>query len=160
MMNAAIAWLSSPAGLTLGGAALAVLSCAALRAWRRALASRRGPREQPSGRREFEARVLAALKRQGYHVSETASPGAAGQFDVVVRKNRESYLVLLRHLKTARVDIDAVRGLYGVITSRGAVGGIVVTTGRFSRDATQFARPVNITLIDGALLQQMLSRHG
>lgn len=49
-----------------------------------------------------------------------------------------------------------VRELYGAMAANGAVGGFVVTSGRFTQDATEFARHQNIELIDGNELGRLL----
>ena len=51
-----------------------------------------------------------------------------------------------------------VRELYGVMTAKGAAGGFVVTSGRFTEDATEFAAGRNITLIDGPRLHGLLAQ--
>jgi restriction system protein len=51
-----------------------------------------------------------------------------------------------------------VRELYGVMAANGATGGFVVTAGRFSDDAVDFARGRNVELIDGPKLEELLRR--
>jgi restriction system protein len=46
--------------------------------------------------------------------------------------------------------------LYGVMAARGATGGFVVTSGRFSDDAISFASGRNVTLVDGSKLHGLL----
>ncbi|WP_377014718.1 restriction endonuclease [Comamonas sp. JC664] len=60
--------------------------------------------------------------------------------------------------KAQRVGVATVRELYGVMAARGATGGFVVTSGRFSNDAQAFARGRNITLVDGPQLLAMVQR--
>ena len=45
-----------------------------------------------------------------------------------------------------------VRELYGGMAPRGATGGFVVTSGRFTDDAISFASGRNVTLVDGPKL--------
>jgi hypothetical protein len=45
--------------------------------------------------------------------------------------------------------VKVVRELLGVIVDAGATGGIVVTSGEFTQDASVFARANNIRLLDG-----------
>jgi len=49
-----------------------------------------------------------------------------------------------------------VRELYGVMAARGATGGFVVTSGRFTDDAIGFASGRNVTLVDGPKLHGLL----
>ena len=51
-----------------------------------------------------------------------------------------------------KVGVDVVRELYGVMAARGATGGFVVTSGRFTDDAISFASGRNVTLVDGPKL--------
>ena len=51
-----------------------------------------------------------------------------------------------------------MRELYGVMAAKGAAGGFVVTSGRFTDDATAFASGRNIKLIDGPLLHGLISQ--
>ncbi len=39
-----------------------------------------------------------------------------------------------------KVGVDVVRELYGVMAAKGATGGFVVTSGRFTEDAKAFAQ--------------------
>jgi restriction system protein len=49
-----------------------------------------------------------------------------------------------------------VRELYGVMAAKGAAGGFVVTSGRFTEDAVGFASGRNLKLIDGPLLHGLI----
>ena len=48
--------------------------------------------------------------------------------------------------------MDVVRELYGVMAARGATGGFVVTSGRFTDEAVSFASGRHVTLVDGPKL--------
>jgi len=102
--------------------------------------------------REFETLVGEAFRLQGYHVTETGGGGADGGVDLVLAKGRETFLVQCKQWKAFRVSVDVVRELYGVMAARGAAGGFVVTSGRFTDDATAFATGRNVKLIDGPQL--------
>ena len=52
-----------------------------------------------------------------------------------------------------------VRELYGAMTAKGAAGGFVVTSGRFTEDATEFAAGRNITRINGPRLHGLLTQN-
>lgn len=98
--------------------------------------------------REFETLVGEAFRLQGYHVTETGA-GADGGVDLVLAKGRETFLVQCKQWKAFRVSVEIVRELYGVMAARGAAGGFVVTSGRYTDDATAFASGRNVKLIDG-----------
>jgi len=103
--------------------------------------------------REFEMLVGEAFRLQGYRVAETGGAGPDGGIDLVLSKGSEKFLVQCKQWKAFKVSVMVVRELYGVMAAKGAAGGFVVTSGRFTEDATSFAAGRNITLIDGPRLQ-------
>lgn len=108
-------------------------------------------------RREFEVQVGKALRAQGYQVTP-AEGGASAGVDLVLRRDRQTHLV--RCERAQRVGVDVVQQLHRVMAARGAPGGIVVTSGRFSREATAFAIGCNIRLIEGPALAAMIQPEG
>ena len=54
------------------------------------------------------------------------------------------------------IPVEVVRQMAGVMPFRRAVGGYVVTSGRFTRPAEQFARVTDIKLINCKRLKSML----
>jgi restriction system protein len=106
--------------------------------------------------REFEMLVGEAFRLQGYQVVETGGGGADGGVDLVLSKGTEKYLVQCKQWKAFKVGVDVVRELYGVMAAKGAAGGFVVTSGRFSEDAVSFASGRNLKLIDGPLLHGLI----
>ncbi len=107
---------------------------------------------------EFIRLVGAAFQSRGYHVVESGltGPRADGVADIELRKDREAYLVHCKHWKSRKIEVDAVRAFHALMTQRRAAGGYIVTTGRFSRDATHYVRGLSLNLIDGALLLPLL----
>ena len=106
--------------------------------------------------REFEMLVGEAFRLQGYAVVETGGGGADGGVDLELRKDRELHLVQCKQWKAYTVGVSVVRELFGVMAARGAVGGYVVTSGRFTDDARSFAEGRNIRLVEGAALLRMI----
>lgn len=102
--------------------------------------------------------VGEAFRRGGYEVIETGGGGADGGVDLVLRKDRERYLVQCKQWRSYSVGVQVVRELYGVMAAKGAVGGFVVTSGVFSSEAKDFAAGRNIDLIDGAELHEIIKR--
>jgi restriction system protein len=102
--------------------------------------------------REFEMLVAESFRLQGYLVLETGGGGPDGGVDLVIRKGSEKFLVQCKQWRAFKVGVDVVRELYGVMAARGATGGFVVTSGRFSEDAATFASGRNVRLIDGPQL--------
>ncbi|MGE8492762.1 restriction endonuclease [Comamonas sp.] len=108
--------------------------------------------------REFELLVGEAYRLQGFRIIELGGNGPDGGVDLVLLKGSEKFLVQCKQWKAQRVGVATVRELYGVMAARGATGGFVVTSGRFSNDAQAFARGRNITLVDGPQLLAMVQR--
>lgn len=101
---------------------------------------------------EFEMLVGEAFRMKGYQVAETGGNGPDGGIDLVLSKGKEKFLVQCKQWKALKVSVMVVRELYGVMAAKGATGGFVVTSGRFTKDAFDFASGRNIELIDGAKL--------
>ncbi len=106
--------------------------------------------------REFEMLVGEGFRLQGYQVVETGGGGADGGVDLVLTRpgmsGGEKFLVQCKQWRALKVGVDVVRELYGVMAARGATGGFVVTSGRFTDDAISFASGRNVTLVDGPKL--------
>ena len=102
---------------------------------------------------EFELLVGEAFRMRGYAVTETGGGGADGGIDLILTKGSEKFLVQCKQWRAFKVGVQIVRELYGVMAATGAAGGFVVTSGRFTEEAEEFATGRNIQLVDGAKLQ-------
>jgi len=94
----------------------------------------------------------------GYLVTRTGGNGPDGGVDLILAKDSETFLVQCKQWRAFRVGVDVVRELYGVMAAQGSTGGFVVTSGRFTQEAQEFARGRNIRLIDGPELQSLLQQ--
>ena len=124
----------------------------------RARRARRGGRGRTTAaaaldRREFTHRVAQAFRQQGFQIVDAA---ASAEVDLVLRRDRETLLVLCKHWRSAKVGVDAMQRLHAAVAARGANGGIALTSGRFARAAVAFAGTSNIRLIEGQALQGLL----
>ena len=108
--------------------------------------------------RDFEKLVGEAFRLQGYRIKETGGAGADGGIDLVLTKGDEISLVQCKQWKAYKVSVNVVRELYGVMAAKGATGGFVVTSGRFTDDAKAFAEGRNVQLVDGPRLFEMIKR--
>jgi restriction system protein len=108
--------------------------------------------------REFEMLVGEAYRLQGYTVTETGGSGADGGIDLALTKGSEKFLVQCKQWKAFKVGVTVVRELYGVMAAKGAAGGFVVTSGRFTEDAKAFADGRNVQLVDGTKLVTMIQQ--
>ena len=105
---------------------------------------------------QFEQLVGEAFRLQGYAVTEMGGGGADGGVDLVLRKGSEKFFVQCKQWRAFKVGVDVVRELYGVMAAKGATGGFVVTSGRFTEEATNFASGRNVKLIDGPKLHGLI----
>ena len=105
---------------------------------------------------QFEKLVGEGFRLQGYRVAETGGGGADGGVDIVLTKGTEKFLVQCKQWRAFKVGVDVVRQLDGVMAARGATGGFVVTSGRFTDDAVAFATGRNIQLVDGPELHALI----
>ncbi|MBT9553341.1 MAG: restriction endonuclease [Hydrogenophaga sp.] len=110
--------------------------------------------------REFEMLVGEGFRLQGYQVVETGGCGADGGVDLVLTKpgksGGEKFLVQCKQWRAYKVGVDVVRELYGVMAAKGATGGFVVTSGKFTDEAISFASGRNVALVDGPKLHGLL----
>ena len=98
------------------------------------------------------------FRQRGYAVTETGGGGSDGGIDLVLRKDGDKFLVQCKQWKAFKVGVSVVRELYGVMAANGAAGGFVVTSGKFTSDAVEFARGRNIQLVDGPALLQLIRK--
>lgn len=104
---------------------------------------------------QFERMVSEAFRRQGYKVEQSGGPNPDGGVDQRLRKDGKLTLVQCKHWKQWKVGVNVVREILGVVTFEGAQSGIVVTSGRFTQEAQDFARKADVRLIDGQELLRM-----
>ena len=157
-------------GLATAGQYLVPMLClaaAALSAWRRkrrqsllvdVAHARHSDALNGMSWREFELLVGEAYRLQGYGVTEIGGNGPDGGVDLVLAKGGEKFFVQCKQWKAYKVGVTTVRELYGVMAAKGAAGGFVVTSGRFTEDANEFAQGRNIQLIDGPRLFAMIQQ--
>jgi restriction system protein len=106
--------------------------------------------------RQFESIVGEAFRRRGYSVVENAVDGADGGIDLALRKDGERFVVQCKQWKQWTVGVKPVRELAGVIAGAEVAGGFFVISGRYTEEARRFASSVNIELIDGDALAEMI----
>jgi restriction system protein len=107
---------------------------------------------------QFERLVGEAFRGRGFDVTETDSHGSDGGVDLVLTKDDKRYLVQCKHWRVQKVGVGVVRELNGVIAAQGAAGGYVVTCGRFTQEASEFAHSCRIELIGGDTLNLLIRK--
>lgn len=105
---------------------------------------------------DFERLVSEYYRRNGFQVTREGGNGPDGGIDLVLRQKSETYLVQCKQWKAYKVGVQPVREFYGVMSARGVVGGYFVTSGEYTEEARTFAQGLNLTLIDGRRLRQMI----
>lgn len=104
----------------------------------------------------FEQLTADYYRKAGYSVELVGTPGQAdGGIDVIVRKGGKTTLVQCKHWRS-NIGVAIVREMYGLLHHHGADAAAVISTGKISPDARDFAQGKPIELIDGdKLLGQM-----
>ena len=105
---------------------------------------------------DFERLVAEGFRQRGFTVAEKGGAAPDGGVDLILARGQERFLVQCKQWRAQQVPVTIVRELYGVMAAQHAAGGYVVTSGRFTKDATAFAAGRNIELIDGEALQALL----
>lgn len=104
---------------------------------------------------EFQRLVIEGFLRRGYHATgefRSLTPGS----DLILRHQRETYLVSCKAWQSRRVDVDDVQALQRAVLARGVNGGILITSGRVGRHAARAAAGARIQVIDGTALQALV----
>jgi restriction system protein len=101
---------------------------------------------------EVEQLVGEYFRRRDFSVTEARRAGPGGGIDLELTKRGEYYLVQCRDWRATTVDVETVREFNRVRAARHAVGGFVVTSGSFSREAEKFAEGRDVELINGKQL--------
>lgn len=108
--------------------------------------------------KEFEAVIAKLLKSRGLTIGECSS-GADGGIDMVARSSDPIvgglFVVQCKRQQT-KVGAPAVRDLLGVVSSRKANKGILITTSDFTPAARAFAQGNPIELVEGIQFSHLL----
>ena len=105
---------------------------------------------------QFESLVAEGFRQRGFTVTEKGGAAPDGGVDLILARGTERFLVQCKQWRAQQVPVTIVRELYGVMAAEQAAGGYVVTSGRFTQDAIEFAEGRNIELIDGRTLPALL----
>jgi restriction system protein len=107
--------------------------------------------------REFEQLVADVYRRQGYRVDEVGGTGDGGVDLVLITSDGKEFLVQCKQYRVWDVGEPKVREFFGAMAAHKVrCEGIIVTCGRFTEPARQFAYGKPIRLIDGEALRQMI----
>ncbi len=113
--------------------------------------------------RKFEEIVAEILDKQGYEIELTPASGDGG-FDIFAARQdglgKFLYLVeCKRYVPPNKVGVEIVRSLYGVIQTKRATAGAIVSTSFFTAGAKDFQREVQhqLHLHDYLVLQKWIN---
>lgn len=105
---------------------------------------------------QFEQVVGQVYVRNGYRVTETGQGGADGGVDLLLQRGAFRYLVQCKHYRSGSIGVPVVREMFGLSVHYKTSGVKIVTTGRFTKQAYEFARGKHIELVDGTKLVSMI----
>lgn len=113
--------------------------------------------------REFEETVEKIYSAMGYNVNITDFSRDEG-IDLYAKSTTErgtdKLAIQCKHYPKGVVGVKAVRELYGVITHKQDISrGILVTSGRFSRDAREFVKNKRLELCDGVYISGLMEKY-
>lgn len=103
---------------------------------------------------EFEAMVAHLYNQSGHQARRTGQTGDQGIDLVVQAKNGEKWVVQCKRWRGS-VGAPVIRDFYGAMQHEKADKGTVITTGKFTRQAREWAAGKPITLYDGEKLIQV-----
>jgi restriction system protein len=106
--------------------------------------------------KDFEYLVAEAYRRQGFDVDYSLGEGSDGGVDLVLRKDGRKVLVQCKQWKTFSVGRPVVQQMFGIMTAERADEVILITSGRFTNDAREFAHGKPVRLVDGAQLLELV----
>ncbi len=109
-----------------------------------------------TGWKDFEYQIAEMFRREGYAVDYSLGRGADGGVDIVLRQADRKVLVQCKQWKVFSIGAPVIREMFGLMTAEQADEAIIVTTGKFTRDAQEFAAGKPIRLIAGPQLLALM----
>ncbi len=124
----------------------------------RARGASTGPRRKNDGL-ELEATAKQVLEKLGMEARTTQVTGDGG-IDIEAYDTRPifagKFIIQCKDWEQP-VGVTEVRELYGVMMDAGAIKGILISTGSFTKQAYEFAKGKPLELIDGEMLRGLIS---
>lgn len=112
---------------------------------------------------QFEKLIADLYERIGYHVRLTPRSRDQG-VDVYAKRisdtGTENLAIQCKHYPAGKVGVEFARSLYGVIQAQPEITkGVLVTSGEFSKECSDFTRGKRIELFDGKYLLGLLVKY-
>lgn len=105
----------------------------------------------------FEKYVAQLFQRRGYRVKHRGRAGDMGvDLELTNGNGRRAIVQCKRYRNT--VGPKVIRELYGTLIHEKVAHGFLVTTGNISKAAREWAKGKPLTLIDGKMLVQVVSK--
>lgn len=110
---------------------------------------------------EFEKICQVLVEKMGFNAEITKASGDGG-IDIIAYNHQPllsgKYIIQCKRY-SGSVGEPIIRDLYGVVTSERANKGILITTGSFTKQAIAFAEGKPIELINGDMLNDLMSTY-
>ncbi len=103
---------------------------------------------------QVERLVGDIFRRRGFAVSPVTATSEG--VDLVLRKDDQRLFVSCRQWSVWDVGAKAVHQLFIGMRREGVTGGIMVTTGQFTEEASDFASATGLELVDGSALLELV----
>jgi restriction system protein len=107
---------------------------------------------------DFEKLVAEGFRREGFLVVERTGTQHLGCVDLELFMGRDRYLVQCRGWKETAVDVQTVRELYAAISAERAVGGFIVSSGKFTDEARKIALGRSIRVVPADSLRRLIKK--
>lgn len=105
---------------------------------------------------DFERLVGQIYRQQGFSVKEMGLGGADGGVDLLLTKGKQTILVQCKRWNSQSIGAPIVREMWGLAHHHRAQGVKIVTVGRFTAAAREFARGKPMELVDGPALVELI----
>lgn len=107
---------------------------------------------------QFEVAAGEALRGEGYTVKERGGYGDDLGVDLIAERAGRRILVQVKQRRWQPIPREVVEAVYGRAKARSFDEGWVVTTSGFTQPARDFAKGIDMRLIDGDALVAMLEK--
>jgi|HubBroStandDraft_6_1064221.scaffolds.fasta_scaffold76221_2 restriction system protein len=107
---------------------------------------------------DLQRLIAAAYRVRGYDVRAVKGSDHQEGDDLLLTKDAQRLLLQCKYWKARKIGEMPVREMYGSMAGQSATGGVLVSTGVFSLEATRFANFAGIDLMDAAKLRALLRR--
>jgi restriction system protein len=109
---------------------------------------------------DLQRLITAAYRIRGFEVRAVKGADQREATDLLVSRDAQRLLLQCKYWKARKIGEMPVRELYGSMAAQSATGGVIVSSGVFSLEATRFANFAAIELMDAAKLRALLQRKG